>query len=124
MLQLLNITYCTVFVKSDTLIKGCIKRLNIVCKSDFLKLKRHFLFCCCTREKCLKTGDFYAELCNDRAIKLVRRGEGETLVSIVSRAEWEIRVGLDGEYTDLLTGKKYTDSAEVAPDSAVILLKN
>ena len=74
--------------------------------------------------RCLKDGDFRAELCGDRkAIKIVREGGGEKLMAIVSRADSDIEVAIDGEYGDAFTGEVRANSVRVAPDSAVILIR-
>ena len=74
--------------------------------------------------KCLKKGDFSAELWGEnRVIKIIREGEGEKLLAIVSRAEGETRVPLDGEYKNAMTGDTHRDSVTLSPDSAVILIR-
>ena len=74
--------------------------------------------------RCLRNGDFSAELWADnRVIKIIREGEGEKLAAIVSRADTYAEVLLDGEYMDAFSGEVFSDGVTVAPDSAVILIK-
>ena len=73
---------------------------------------------------CLKDGDFRAELCGDNcAIKIIREGSGEKLIAVVSRAESDIDIALDGEYKNAMTGEKVSGSVTVSSDSAVILIR-
>ena len=75
--------------------------------------------------KCLKNGDFRAEICGDGdcVIKIVREGEGESLIAAVSRGREDVEIALDGSYTDLLTGDEHCGCFSLCSDSAVILIK-
>ena len=74
--------------------------------------------------KCLKNGDFSAELWGkNRVIKIIREGDGEKLLAIISRAEAETHVPIDGEYKNALTGEIYLDRVTLPSDSAMILIK-
>ena len=74
--------------------------------------------------KCLSEGDFCAELFGEcRVIKIIREGCGEKLIAVVSRAETDTVVPLDGEYENALNGEGLAGSITVSPDSATILIR-
>jgi len=73
------------------------------------------------QERVLARGDFRAFVIGERAFGFERSFGDETLFVLASRENDDITVSLDGEYTDLMSGRNYKNSVSVAPDTAMIL---
>ena len=81
---------------------GQLRNMNVFCNGDF--------------DEMVARDGFYA-------FQRSSNDSGEKVVVAVNRGSCENTVLLDGLYRDLLTGRLYSNSATVVPDSFVILEK-
>ena len=74
-------------------------------------------------EKALAYGRFDGFVLGERSMGFSREWESDKMIILASREADLLDVKLDGEYTDLISGKKYKNTVKLAPDTAMILKK-